>query len=257
MKYGLVISILAAASLAACSGGGGGGGGSTGGGGGTVPQAASVSGDMLNLAPSRGWNYTGNIGNTAFTLTLYADPPSGGSTTLAFLSVLGTHADATNGFNNGTVTVVNNNGYQVTAYRIYNSDGSVYSQGALSNPQLVLSTLTQGESSTPYPGATATVVLVGTVPGGSACPTPAQGATVQYTFMGQTYSISYVPGCGVTHYVGNHGETFTLTSIGSYPGLGTLSTARGMQSLTLWDTAKSLTNILITHEKWHSALVPH
>ncbi|TAM59716.1 hypothetical protein EPN52_07205 [bacterium] len=57
----------------------------------------------------------------------------------------------------------------------------------------------------------------------------------------------------MTQYVGNHGEVFTLASIGSYPQLGTLGDVRHMSSLTLFDTVKSAARILAAHQMWQSS----
>jgi len=102
---------------------------------------------------------------------------------------------------------------------------------------------------------TATVTNVGVVPGASACPVVATGATVAYNFQGQNYSVSYVPGCGITQYVGNHGETFTLTSVATYQ-LGTLGNVREMASLTLLDSLKSLWRLAASGKHWHSIVHP-
>lgn len=225
MRKSAVFLVLAAL-LGACGGGGGSNAPAPG-----FPGAGaqpSVSGDMLALAASRGWNYQGTLQAQRVTFTLYADPPDAGVTRLVALSVPGTQVDATVGsVKQAAFGLVNgSNGYAVTSYTIYNADTSIFAAGSLpAGSLLVPSTLTQGQSFTPYPGMSATVTFVGAVPGADACPTQAMGATVTYTFVGQTYRISYVPGCGITQYVGNHDETFTLTSIASYPQLG-VQTAR-------------------------------
>jgi hypothetical protein len=133
---------------------------------------------------------------------------------------------------------------------LLNNSGTIFASGGISGtPLLVPSTLTQGQSFTTYPGVTATVQTVGTVPGSSACPSPATGATIAYSFAGQNYSVSYVPGCGITQYLGNHGEVVTLSSVGSYPQLGVQSTRR-MDTLTLLDTVRSAARVIMSHEKW-------
>lgn len=216
----------------------------------------SVSGDMLALADSRGFNYQGSLGTTPFTLTLYANPAVNGTQTLVLGSVQGTVATAVNapGSNkeaSGTVVAIG--GYQVQNFTLFNVDGTVFAQGALPNPQLVTNTLTLGQSFTPYPGVVATVTAIGTVPGAAACPVPtASGATVTYTFAGQTYVLSFVPGCGITQYVGNHGETFILTSIGTYPTAGVLSVRAPV--LSAWDTVKSLVHSVLGHGVWETRL---
>lgn len=225
-KY-FVLSILVAF-LVSCGGGGGGGGAQAPAPGAGGAAAPSVNGDMLAVQQSRGWNYQGNTAQGQFTLTLYADPPSGSTTRMVAFSVAGLQSDATSGIKQAGIDVVNqSNGYAIASYTLYNSDGSISAAGTIpAGSLLVTSTLTQGQTFTPYPGMTATVTFIGQVPGANGCPTPANGATVTYTFQSQTYTISYVPGCGITQYVGNHGETFTLVSVGSYPQLGTQSSRR-------------------------------
>jgi hypothetical protein len=253
-RYGAFL--LCAFALTACGGGGGNGTPST-----PTPSASpspSVSGDMLAVSQNKGWNYQGSVPAAGpLTLTLYADPATNGVTPLVLLAVSGTQADATAGTKAAAMTVSSSaSGYDVTSYTIYNLDGTIYASGGLpAGSMLVPSTLTQGQTFTPYSGMTATVTLVGTVPGSAACPNPTTGATVQYSFLGQTYSVSYVPGCGITQYTGNHGETFTLTSIGTYQ-LGTLADVRKMTSLTLLDSLKSLWHIVSTKQRLHNALHP-
>jgi hypothetical protein len=241
-----------AVSLTACGGGGGGGGGVVSGGGGGGP---SVSGDMIAYQPSRGWNYQGTAQGQALTISVYADPQQNGVDPLIGFATRGLVSNAFGGSKVGGLGLQSfGSGYAAVSYIILNADGSVYSQGAITGgPTLVTSSLTQGQQIPTYPGATATVQSVGTVPGASACPTPAQGATVAYTFAGQSYSVSYVPGCGITQYVGNHGEVFTLVSVGSYPQLGTQSVRR-MDTLTSLDTVASAARILLRQQMWQSPL---
>lgn len=239
---------MSAILLAAC-GGGGGGGSST-----SVVQsgAPSVTGDMIAYQANRGWNYQGNaFGQPSVTLSVYADPPSGASLTLVGFGVVGASANAFGGMKLAALGLLNgSSGYDAASYVLLNNDGSTYAQGAVTgSPLLVPQTLVQGQSFTTYPGGTATVQTVGAVPGASACPTPANGATVQYTFAGGTYLVSYVPGCGITNYVGNHGEHLTLTSVGSYPALGVQSVRR-MDSLTTLDSVRSLARVLMTQARW-------
>ena len=138
---------------------------------------------MLAYQANRGWNYQGTaFGGQAVTFTVYADPQSGGTRHVRAVRRLrhrvrthlaGTKLAAGDSFTN------NGGGYSATAYVLYNGNGTVYSQGAIPGPPtLVPGTLTQGASFTTYPGVTAIVQSVGTVPGASACPTPATGATV-------------------------------------------------------------------------------
>jgi hypothetical protein len=233
--------------LSAC-GGGGGGGGATGG---PPPGAPSVSGDMLAYQANRGWNYQGTaFGGQAVTFSVYADPPSGGLDTFVLFGGFGTAPNAFTGSKLAQAQFQNNGGgYNATSYVLYNSNGSVYAQGAIpGSPTLVPGTLTQGASFTSYPGLTAVVQTVGTVPGANACPTPATGATVAYSYAGQNYTVSYVPGCGITQYTGNNHEVLTLVSVGTYQ-LGTQSSRR-METLTLFDTLSSAAHVLATHQKW-------
>jgi hypothetical protein len=242
---------IAAVALAAC-----GGSSSTGGPpncgicGGIGP---GVSGDMLAYQANHGWNYHGNaLGSSSVTLSVYADPPQNGTDVLVLFGVQGSVADAFGGTKLAALGLQTSDvGYNVTQYLLLNANGSVYAQGPVSGPStLVLQLLVQdGVFGRTYPGMVATVQFVGAVPGASACPTPAKGATVRYTFMGGTYLVSYVPGCGITQYIGNHGETLTLASVGNYPQLGTQSTRR-MSTLSVLDTVESLGRILATRQKW-------
>ncbi|HEY0613525.1 MAG TPA: hypothetical protein VGC96_02745 [Candidatus Elarobacter sp.] len=249
--------LLAAFALAACGGGGGGGGGSVPPGGGVTPQ--SVTGDMIAYQASRGWNYHGNaFGLPSVTMTVYADPPSGSTLALVLLGANGTLTNATGGAELAGLGLQNSaSGYNATAYLLLDGSGGIYAGGGIPGfPLLVPSTLTQGQSFSTYPGVTGTTQFVGTVPGASACPTPATGATVQYTYLGQTYLVSYVPGCGITDYVGNHGEHLTLASVGSYPQLGTLSKRR-LDTLTVLDSARSLARIIASGARWSPSAILH
>lgn len=207
---------------------------------------------MLAYQANRGWNYQGTaFGGQAVTFSVYADPQSGGTDTFVLFGGYGTASNAFAGTKLAAANFTNNGGgYSANSYVLYNGNGTVYSQGAIPGPPtLVPGTLTQGASiATGYPGVTATVQSVGTVPGASACPTPATGATVAYSFQGQNYTVSYVPGCGITQYTGNNHEVITLVSVGTYQ-LGTQST-RHMESLTLLDTLKSAASILTSQQKW-------
>jgi len=248
-SYRTAAFVFASFLFAACGGGGGGGGGTGVGG---PPPAPSVSGDMLAYQSSRGWNYHGNaFGAPAVTVSIYADPPSGSTNAMVMFIGSGTTANAFSAYKVAGIGVQNTpSGYNVTAYVLLNPDGSIYSGSAIpGTPQLVPSTLTQGQTFSSYPGLNATVQSVGTVPGASACPVPAAGATVQYTYAGGTYLVSYVPGCGITDYVGNHGEHLTLASVGTYSSLGSQS-ARRMSSLTVLDGIQSLARVIATHARW-------
>ena len=250
--------------LAGC--GGGGGGTSAASGGASVPTAPtatppplSTSGDMIAYTPYRGWNYTGHaFGYPAVTVSIYADPqaasPSSGPVDpLIMFAGTGTAANAFSATKLAGIGIQSNaNGYILGSYVLLNNTGGVYASGSV-NPfaGFVPSTLVQGATFSPYPGATATITFVGAVPGTAGCPTPAMGATVAYTFMGGNYSISYVPGCGITQYNGNNGEQLTLQSIGSYPALGNQSIGRKpMSDLTFLDTLRSASDIVLHHLKW-------
>ncbi len=239
---------VVAVALSACGGGGGGGSSPSVGGGGAP---ASVSGDMVAYQANRGWNYQGTIQGQQYTISVYADPVQNGVDPLVGFAVGGFVPNAFSGSKLGSVGVQNTgSGYAAVSYVILNSDGTIYANGAIpGSPTLVASTLTQGQQIQTYPGATATVQTVGPVPGAAACPTAATGATVAYTYAGQAYSVSYVPGCGITQYVGNHGEVFTLISVGSYPQLG-LQSVRRMDTLTTLDTVASAARVLLQHQLW-------
>jgi hypothetical protein len=207
---------------------------------------------MLAYQASCGWNYQGTaFGGQAVTFSVYADPQQSGVIPLILFGGLGTATTAFAGSKLGAIGVMSaSSGYTAGSYVLLNNSGTIFASGGISGtPLLVPSTLTQGQSFTTYPGVTATVQTVGTVPGSSACPSPATGATIAYSFAGQNYSVSYVPGCGITQYLGNHGEVITLSSVGSYPQLGVQSTRR-MDTLTLLDTVRSAARVIMSHEKW-------
>jgi hypothetical protein len=236
----LVLAVVLAAALSAC----GGGGGSAPSGGPPPPPPLSVSGDMLALQPSRGWNYQGTNPTTgqSVTISVYVNPSlSNGQFVLAGAGLLGLHTTVLVDHNTpesnllgGLALMQSSTGYNVT---IEISAGST--AVVPGSPLLVGSTLTQGAISTPFAGVTQTVVLVGNVPGASACPTPATGAQVQYTYQNSSYLLSFVPGCGITQLVAPSGATLTLTSVGTY-NIGNLAHMRKVESVTLVDTARSL-----------------
>jgi len=183
-------------------------------------------------------------------MTVYADAVQSGVEPLILFAQNGAVANAFAGAKVAGIGVTSSSStYNVVDYVLLNA-GTIYADGAISpTAALVPSTLTLGATFQPYPGASATVEGVGNVSGASACPTPATGATVQYTFMNQAYSVSYVPGCGITQYVGNNGETLTLVSVGSYPNEG-LQSVRRMDNLTILDSVRSLATIIARHLKW-------
>jgi len=208
---------------------------------------------MIAYQPSRGWTYHGSapsLGGAA-TISVYADPAQNGIEPLIGFANTGTTTTAFSGLKIGGAGLESTtNGYVAADYVLLNYDGSVYAEGIVpGTPMLVPNTLTQGQSFSTYPGVSAVVQSVGTVPGESACPSPVNGATVQYTYLGQSYSVSYVPGCGITNYVGNHGEVFTLASVGTYTSMGEQSRQR-MGSLSLMDDLKSVARLLIHPVKW-------
>jgi hypothetical protein len=235
----LLATAVIAAGLCAC--GGGGGGGTTPA---QPPTPASISGDMLAVAPSRGWNYQATYQGTSLTVSIYSDPTplSDGSTALIVTGTIGlvpTVLTSASAATSGLVAVLTvskaSGGYNAVG------EASVGSTSPIpGTPLLVASTLTQGTTTTPSPGVTETVTSVGAVPNANVCPTPGQGATVTYTYSGATYTISYVPGCGITQIVASTGATFNLVSVGTYSSVGQLSIARRVGSATLVDTARSL-----------------
>ena len=198
---------------------------------------------MLALQSSRGWNYQGTGNGQSFTVSTYVNPSrtSSGQFVLAGAGLTGLQPTVLSSFNTaesnllgGLVLTQSAGGYNVFGEISFGSITQVPG-----NPLLVSSTLTQGAVTTPYPGVTETVTLVGSVPGANACPAPGTGATVQYVVQGQTYTLSFVPGCGITQFVAPNGNALTLVSVGTY-NIGNLSKVRRVESVTLWDTARSL-----------------
>jgi hypothetical protein len=198
---------------------------------------------MLALQSNRGWNYQGTKSGTSLTVSTYVDPTrlSTGDTLLVgtvasglLTTVLTDHNSAEANSFGGLAFSQSASGYNVTAEATITGPALVPG-----SPLFVSSTLTQGAVTTPYPGLTETVLSVGTVPGASGCPTPGTGATVQYAFQGSTYRLSFVPGCGITQFVGPTGATLTLTSVGSY-NIGNLAAARQVQSASVLQTARTL-----------------
>lgn len=241
----LLTTILCTLTLAACGGGGGTSGAA-------LPIATpssaplSVSGDMLALAPSRGWNYQStNAPGGSYTISLYADPnPVSGATPLVASAVKGLVATV----NTSAANIDNNiigvlgltggaNGYNASWEVSFGSNATIPG-----TPPLVPGTLTMGQVTTPYTGVTMTVTNVGPQPGGSNCPAGVvnNGATVQYGFSANTYTVSYVPGCGITSYTSPGGTVYTLTSVASYASVGQASALRHIKTITLLDTARSL-----------------
>ena len=212
----------AAAALAGC--GGGGGGGSTP----ATSQPKTVTGDMLALAASRGWNYQGEAEGTPITISLYTEPQLVGGDQVLVVSVasgtIPTLLTSALNFEAGSAAdaafASGSGGYVVVAEA---SLGGAYLVPG--SPLFVGTSLTAGTVSSPYPGVTETVLAVGTVPGASACPAPTTGATVQYTFQNLQATLSYVPGCGITQFSGP-GESFTLVSTATYSAIGQTSSAR-------------------------------
>ncbi len=236
-----IASILIAA-LAAC----GGGGGST-----SLPQptpsvAPSVSGDMLALKASQGWNYQTTFQGTSLTLTTYADPNLvNGVQSLIASSVVGLVPTVATSASNVTANLVGALGLSIDASKDYNAVSEL-SAGSLAaipgSPLLVPSTLTLGQTWTPYAGVGAQVINVGTVPNSAVCGSGTQtGAQVKYTYADLSYTIAYVPGCGITDFLNNaNGAEFKLISTASYASLGQLARGRDVATATLLDTAASL-----------------
>jgi len=238
---------LMTACVTACLALGLGGCGGGGGGGATPSQSKTVTGDMLALAPSRGWNYQGEAEGTAITLSLYVEPQllngdqvlvvGAGSGTVPTLLTSAANFEADAGADAGFLN--GSSGYAVIAEA---SLGGAYLVPG--SPTLVGSSLTAGTVSSPYPGVTETVLAVGTVPGANACPTPTSGATVQYNFQNLQATLSYVPGCGITQFSGP-GESFTLISTAAYASIGETSSAR-MLAVGPLDMVRSI--LVLEHE---------
>ncbi|MBV8637652.1 MAG: hypothetical protein JO322_06160 [Candidatus Eremiobacteraeota bacterium] len=231
--------------LAAC-GGGGGGGSTTPAAQATPTPVPSISGDMLALKPSQGWNYQSTYNNTSVTATLYVDPnPVNGVTTLVGAGVTGLVPTVATSATNMTQNLMGELGIKVDTSANYNIY-SEYSVGSLAlvpgDPVLVPSSLTLGQSWTPTTGATAKVISIGAVPGQSACPNATSstvGVTVEYTYPNYDDTIAYVPGCGITDMKNpSNGAEFTLVSTASYASLGSLD--RRAAQATYLDTAASL-----------------
>lgn len=229
--------------LVACGGGGGGGS--------AAPNTAStpapsITGDMLALKPSQGWNYQTTYNNTPLTVTLYVDPnPLNGVTTLVGSSVSGLVTTVATNATTMDANLVGALGVKVdssTNYSVYSELSAGSTALVPGAPLLVSSTLTLGQTWTPSTGASAAVISIGAVPGQSACPNASAsttGAQVQYSYPGYQEVISYVPGCGITSLKNpTNGALLTLTSTASYPSVGAL--ARRAASVTYLDTAASL-----------------
>lgn len=238
--------------LTACGGGGGGTGATV-----VTPPPPSVSGDMMALSPSRGWNYHGQNTNGQFTISLYTDPqPINGATAVGAAVVAGSVATVITSGTNFNQNLVAIGGFTSSSSG-YNAVYEVSAGGSATvpgSPQLVPSTLTQGQTFNPYPGVTATVTAVGTAPGASACPTPGNGATVSYAFNGQTQVVTYVPGCGITQYTTTGGTVYTLASMGDYSFIGQLSSLRKAASITPLTTVRTLLGL--EHNDFPAAHLP-
>jgi hypothetical protein len=108
------------------------------------------------------------------------------------------------------------------------------------NPLFIGNTLTARATSTPYAGLTEVVLNVGPQPGESACGTTQDGALVQYTIAGNgTWTLSVVPGCGITQFISASGAVFTLQSTGVYT-IGNLAKAKRIESANVVSTILSL-----------------
>lgn len=251
-----ILGLALAIGLTACGGGGGGGSASTSAGGGVAPTAPrSTSGDMLAMAPSRGWNYQG----MGVTVSVYTDPtPVNGITTLIAAAMSGSVSTVLSSAANVTSNLAGALGITPTASgpQVVSELSAGSFAAVPGSPILVPNTLTQGQTFSPAPGVSATVIAVGTVPGETACQTPVDGATVQYAFAGLTYTVSYVPGCGITSYTSPSAHTFTLVSVGQYLSIGQLSQQRSVASATMLDTAASVLGLRRTNLPG-AGLFPH
>lgn len=217
----------------------------------TISSTTTISGDMLALSANKTWNYAvAGANGTNYTVTTYADPQqtNGATGLVAFVS----SAVAADALPADGGTMVAAAGFSSA------SDGAhVQSFGSLSNssygvlpgsPLLVPSSLSLGQTFTPYSGVTGTVSAIGpNVPGIGACPAGSStiGVTVNYvtafgsgSLLGEL--VTYVPGCGITDFVSDLGIDFRLSSIGSHPELGTLSFARRTLDATWVDTVRSV-----------------
>jgi hypothetical protein len=191
--------ILAVLCLAALSGCGGGGGSSAAPGGGSAPTPKTVSGDMLALAPSRGWNYQTTFNGTSLSVSLYDDPTTTNGVSALWAvgatglvpTVLTSATAATNSRIAALAITQGSAGYSAIGE---NSFGGL--SALPRSPLFVGSTLTQGTTTTPYAGLTETVVAVGAVANANICPTPTDGATVAYTYSGSTYTSRSSPAAG-------------------------------------------------------------
>jgi len=198
---------------------------------------------MLALVPSRGWNYhTVNV-NPALTVSLYADPNLVNNTRALIASVVsGTVptvlTSSTSVYDNlaGALGIVTDGSNNATIVSEISAGSSAAVPGT---PLFAPGSLTVGQTWSPYPGATATVVAVGAMPNANACPNPVPGAQIRFTYAGYDQTGSFVPGCGITDWKNNtNGAEFALASVGSYGTLGQLHSR--VQAVTLLDTARSL-----------------
>ncbi|MGZ3516596.1 MAG: hypothetical protein ACXVAM_05410 [Vulcanimicrobiaceae bacterium] len=207
---------------------------------------------MIALAPSRGWNYQTTFNGQSLTLSLYADPQAtNGVTALIGTAVLGLVPTALTSTSAAQSSLVGALGL-TTSNGSYNVVSELSVSGAApvpGSPLLIPNSLTLNQTWTPAPGATATVIAVGQVPNASACPTPASGAQVRYTYTGgYDYSISYVPGCGITDMRNNtNGADMALVSVATYSVIGELSIARHAETASYVDAAKTLMGLERNH----------
>ena len=222
---------------------------------GPSPQPSpSVSGDMLAYQSGRGWNYSLIANGQPLTISLYADPSpapssSPGSVTPEVLVGAGVAGNVPT-----VLTSVANVDANLLGALGLNSVLGTYSVVAESSaggsyvvpgsPVLVNGTLTLNQTWVPGPGATATVVAIGSMPNESACPPPsntATGAQVRYQYPGYDDTIAYVPGCGITDLKNDgSGAEMMLTSVGDYSSLGSLSSVRHVARTSWLDSAFSL-----------------
>jgi hypothetical protein len=209
-----------------------------------LTTAPSVSGDMVPLTTNATWTYQTVNAASAYTVTLHANNNNlAVSSALTAFVVPGLQSNAIT--SNPSATISQSLFLQPTSGSFNVLSVTRTRNGSFSipgSPQLVPNTLTLGQTFSPYLGVTATVTFVGTVPGAGACPTPTTGATVAYAFQGESYTVSYVPNCGISDFVTNTGVEFSLISISQETGAAVAAAERSLSGTTLLDTIRDMTN---------------
>lgn len=238
-RLGLLILVLG---LASC----GGGSTTSGAAGGAAGLQPSASGNMFPFSIDRAWTYQTVNASSPYTVTLHANNNNASSTsTLSAFVVAGIQPDAISKAPESSI--VESMALQPTAgsFQVLSvartRNGSFAIPGS---PELVPDTLTQGASFSPYVGVSADVRFVGGVRGAEACSSRASGATVRYAFQQETFTVSYVPGCGITDFVSNTGVELRLISISSYHTAAIEAAERSISGTTLLDTIRDVTNAL-------------